>query len=163
MEDRKLFAKEQYRAKVEKVDFDKQRQKCEDTILEYQEKLKSLDSRQIEAIKNLEKSEELKKILNAKIKENDATKIQLGNLQEVNRRLQRELDNRVAETINKVKRLDTAILTAKKKKEMLVFKINQQTELDKEIEVRRLRVEKLARDKGIAKELKQLEKELKQK
>lgn len=126
---------------------------------EYKAKLAKIEIDQTAAINNLNKSEELKKILNNRIAENTAL---CGKLENESRNfaiaLKRLDDDR--------KQLEDSFSIAKKEmidqKEMYLTKLRLQEALDNDIEIKRLRLEKLIREKGVAKELADLERELSQ-
>ena len=124
---------------------------------EYKAKLDKIEVDQLAAIKNLNKSEELKKILNDRIAEN---KVLCDKIENESRNftiaLKRLDDDR--------KQLEDSFSIAKKEmndqKEMYLAKLRLQEALDNDIEIKRLRLEKLIREKGVAKELADLEREL---
>lgn len=154
---RQILSREHEKVKSERISLDKQNSELTQIKSEYKEKLDKIDQSNINAVNNLKKSEELKQILNDRINENKALKTHLINEDNSLAMARKKFE---AEKVTMEKDLETARSDADKQRDHFIAKLKFQSVLDNEIEIRRLRVEKLIREKGVAKELADLEKEL---
>lgn len=148
------FKREQDKLAEDKKAFGKEKEK-------YTDKLKFQDAEQNKVIANLEKSEELKKILENKIQESEALNIRLQDSLKENERASKVLEQEKKDNAD-IRQKITA--TESEQKARGKQQDNRNKELDEkntQSELKRLRIEKLARDKGVQEELKALEKELK--
>lgn len=122
----------------------------------YRQKQSLLEKKQSEVLSNLDKTKRIIEGLNKRTKETDLQKIRLQQTIDKYEGLIRDTENinlelcRFREKESEVERLKASFQKM----------INEQKKKDAEIEIRRLRVEKLIREKGVADELKNLEAEL---
>lgn len=139
-----------------KAELSRQERETDASKKKYDDKHKDLLDKENLVIANLDKIKELRHILDDKLKTNDKIKESLYREIEEYRRLQsgtKKLNEELAEFKKKEAELERL-------KENLAKLIEEQRKKDAEIEIRRLRVEKIIREKGIADELRNLEKEL---
>jgi chromosome segregation ATPase len=127
---------------------------------EYEKKTAESKVKQEELTVNLDKSKEIKAILDSKILETDNLKNQYEGLIKANENKATSLDKQQKEQANKTQELEEKIKIVIQKETNFV---NRQAELDereKQLNLKELRILKLAKDKDVQKELAQLEEEL---
>lgn len=154
---RQQLSRDNDKLKTEWAAFNKQNGDLAKTMSEYREKLGKVDFANINAVNNLKKSEELKQILNDRIAENKTLKEHLLNEKNTFVITQKKWEE---DRIKAESELEIATEEANAQRDYFMAKLKLQQVLDSEIEIRRLRVEKLIREKNVAKELADLEREI---
>ena len=122
----------------------------------YTEKLDGLATKEKAVIQNLDKAKELRELLRQRISDTDRERAKLRG--EVEKQL--DLQQQTEALNEEMKRIIEKEAELDRMKESLAKTIAEQNKKDTEIEIRRLRVVKMAREKDVARELSELEKEL---
>jgi len=148
--------KEKETLKKHKVDIKLQLDEVGVARREYQDKLKDLSVKTQEIGDNFLRAKRVKDTLDTRLNEAEKMKIQLQG--EINKSIllqeeTKKINEGLASFRDREKELEQTKLSFEKM-------IEEQSKKEAEIEIRRLRVEKLARDKSVLKELKDLEDEL---
>lgn len=127
---------------------------------EFSQKQKALEEDKEKAVDNINKSNEIKQAYGIKLSEVNSLKIKLDSQVFSNKQIEESLDkikqeqefvrDELSEQLEKNRKLETSLLK----------QIEEQNKFSNELRLRELRLEKLARDKGVTEELAKLQKEL---